>query len=149
MPIRTPRGRSAAYRALWQWPLRSPARLGLTAIFLLALVVAAAGLGAYIYFVESERTDTEVKAKVFAVEADAIDEIRVTAKGETSLLRKSDGSWKMIEPLATELLERKALDMVLAAATYEDYAFNPMKEQAEGDVATADASATADGAAAD
>ena len=47
MPIRTPRGRSAAYRALWQWPLRSPARLGLTAIFLLALVVGAvAGINA-------------------------------------------------------------------------------------------------------
>ena len=36
----------------------------------LALVVAAAGLGAYIYFVESERPETEAKAKVFAVEAD-------------------------------------------------------------------------------
>jgi hypothetical protein len=47
VPIRTPRGRSAAYRALWQWPLRSPARLGLTAVFLLALVVGAvAGVGA-------------------------------------------------------------------------------------------------------
>lgn len=47
MPIRTPRGRSAAYRALWQWPLRSPARLGLTAVFLLALVVGiVAGINA-------------------------------------------------------------------------------------------------------
>ncbi len=47
MPIRTPRGRSAAYRALWQWPLRSPARLGLTAVLLLAVVVGAvAGIGA-------------------------------------------------------------------------------------------------------
>ena len=47
MPIRTPRGRSAAYRGLWQWPLRSPARLGLTAVFLLALVIGAvAGIGA-------------------------------------------------------------------------------------------------------
>ena len=47
MPIRTPRGRSAAYRALWQWPLRSPARLGLTVVLLLAVVVGAvAGIGA-------------------------------------------------------------------------------------------------------
>ena len=47
MPIRTPRGRSAAYRALWQWPLRSPARLGLTGVLLLAVVVGAvAGIGA-------------------------------------------------------------------------------------------------------
>lgn len=41
MPIRTPRGRSAAYRVLWQWPLRSPARLGLSAVLLLAVVVGA------------------------------------------------------------------------------------------------------------
>jgi hypothetical protein len=47
VPIRTPRGRSAAYRALWQWPLRSPARLGLTAVLVLAVVVGAvAGIGA-------------------------------------------------------------------------------------------------------
>ena len=41
MPIRTPRGRSAAYRALWEWPLRSPARLGLCVVLVLAVVVGA------------------------------------------------------------------------------------------------------------
>ena len=47
MPIRSPRGRSAAYRALWQWPLRSTARLGFTAVLVLVVAVAAvAGLGA-------------------------------------------------------------------------------------------------------
>jgi hypothetical protein len=47
VPIRTPRGRSAAYRALWQWPLRSPARLGITAVLLLAVIGGAvAGIGA-------------------------------------------------------------------------------------------------------
>jgi hypothetical protein len=46
VPIRTPRGRAAAYRALWQWPLRSTARLGLTAVVLFAVVVGVvAGLG--------------------------------------------------------------------------------------------------------
>lgn len=39
MPIRSPRGRAAAYRALWQWPLRSPARLAVTGIALLALAL--------------------------------------------------------------------------------------------------------------
>jgi hypothetical protein len=47
MPVRTPRGRSAAYRALWQWPLRSPARLGLCAVLALAAVVGlVTGIGA-------------------------------------------------------------------------------------------------------
>lgn len=39
MPIRSPRGRAAAYRALWQWPLRSPARLAVTGVAVLALVL--------------------------------------------------------------------------------------------------------------
>ncbi|WP_219415190.1 hypothetical protein [Pseudonocardia nigra] len=39
MPIRSPRGRAAAYRALWQWPLRSPARLAVTSVVVAALAV--------------------------------------------------------------------------------------------------------------
>ncbi|GAA1879539.1 hypothetical protein GCM10009836_71140 [Pseudonocardia ailaonensis] len=39
MPIRSPRGRAAAYRAVWGWPLRSPARLAVTAVVVLALVI--------------------------------------------------------------------------------------------------------------
>jgi hypothetical protein len=41
MPIRSPHGRAAAYRALWQWPLRSPKRLVGSLLVVLAL---AAGL---------------------------------------------------------------------------------------------------------
>lgn len=47
MPIRTPRGRAAAYRVIWQWPLRSPARLAVTAVVVVALVIGASfGLAA-------------------------------------------------------------------------------------------------------
>lgn len=46
MPIRSPRGRSAAYRSLWQWPLRSPARLAATVVALLLVAVAVTiGIG--------------------------------------------------------------------------------------------------------
>lgn len=48
----------------------------------------------------------------------------------------------LIEALATELLERRALDLVLQSATYDDYAFNPMREMDEEGVSTVDASAT-------
>lgn len=48
----------------------------------------------------------------------------------------------LIEALATELLERRALDLVLQSATYEDYPFNPMQEKDDEGVATVDASAT-------
>ncbi|MGQ0573745.1 MAG: hypothetical protein ACT4RN_06005 [Pseudonocardia sp.] len=47
MPIRSPRGRAAAYRALWQWPLRSPARLAVTSVLVVALAVGlSVGVGA-------------------------------------------------------------------------------------------------------
>ncbi len=49
MPIRTTRGRAAAYRSIWQWPLRSPARLVITVIGVVAVAVlvgaAAAAVG--------------------------------------------------------------------------------------------------------
>jgi trigger factor len=44
----------------------------------------------------------------------------------------------LIEALATELLERKALDLVLNTAKYEDYESNPLEDKA-GEVATAEA----------
>lgn len=39
MPIRTPHGRSAAYRAIWAWPLRSPARLAVATLVAVAVAV--------------------------------------------------------------------------------------------------------------
>lgn len=38
----------------------------------------------------------------------------------------------LMESLASELLERKALDLVLQAAEYEDYPFNPMEQEDQG-----------------
>ena len=49
-----------------------------------------------------------------------------------------------MEALATELLERKALDLVLSTATYEEYQENPLSKD-EGGVATADAAASGNG----
>src|SRR3954454_8455528 len=47
MPIRTPRGRSAAYRSIWQWPLHSPGRLVMTVVVVLAVAFGVTyGLGA-------------------------------------------------------------------------------------------------------
>lgn len=70
----------------------------------IALIAVLAGLGAYIYFVDSERPapGVEPRDKVFTVEADAIEEITLTSGGETSTLRKTDGTWKMIAPQEVE-----------------------------------------------
>ena len=70
---------------------------------LLFLVAVAAGLGAYIYFVESERDPNalEPKAKVFAVEASAIERLEIrSATGEVTSLEKSGDAWKMTAPVA-------------------------------------------------
>jgi len=89
----------------------------------LILVLALAGLGAYIYFVDSKKPEPglggDPKTKVFAVEADKIDEVRVTAGGETSLVRKADGMWKMIEPTATEADQTELSTLTSAIAGLE------------------------------
>ena len=46
----------------------------------------------------------------------------------------------LMESLAGDLLERKALDLVLQAAEYDDYPFNPMEQEEQG-MATVDAAA--------
>ncbi len=71
--------------------------------FLLLLVVAA-GLGAYLYFVESKRdpADADKKAKVFTVEADKIDELVVKSEsGDRTTLKKTGTEWQVVEPVAT------------------------------------------------
>ena len=74
----------------------------------LVLVVVLAGLGAYIYFVDSTRpasTGVEgepARTKVFDVDNDKINEIKITAKGETTLLRKAEGGWQIVEPMAVD-----------------------------------------------
>ncbi|MEZ5293063.1 MAG: DUF4340 domain-containing protein [Vicinamibacterales bacterium] len=68
----------------------------------IGLVAVAAGLGAYIYFVDSGRPDTEAKEKLFTVAADDVEELRVVAKGDTTVLKKTDGTWRLVEPVATD-----------------------------------------------
>ncbi|MCD2186277.1 hypothetical protein [Actinomycetospora soli] len=48
MPIRTRRGRSGAYRALWEWPLHSPARLALVLAVAAVLVVGVTALSGWL-----------------------------------------------------------------------------------------------------
>ena len=66
---------------------------------LLAILIA---LGAYLYFVESKRTpgdDGETKPDVFTIEADAIDEITITAEsGDTTTVRKTGDEWSVVAP---------------------------------------------------
>ena len=62
------------------------------------LVVLLGGLGAYLYYVDAGKPvgETEEKPKVFAVEADQIEELVVStiAGGEAELKKSADG-WSL------------------------------------------------------
>ncbi|MEZ5418931.1 MAG: DUF4340 domain-containing protein [Vicinamibacterales bacterium] len=85
----------------------------------LALVVVAAGLGAYIYFVDAERPETEVKEKVFSVAADDVEELKVTAKGETTVVRKNGGTWSLVEPVATDADQNEITSLLSSLTSLE------------------------------
>ena len=72
----------------------------------LVLLVIAAGLGGYAYFVESKRepADTKKNEKVFAgVEADKIERVTVKSeKGETTTVEKKSGKWEETQPAAVD-----------------------------------------------
>jgi Domain of unknown function (DUF4340) len=91
----------------------------------LILVVVLAGLGAYIYFVDSKRPaasaggSVEEKEKVFTVEGDKVNELRVSAKGETALLRKTDTGWKLVEPSAIDAEPSEAIGIATALSTID------------------------------
>jgi hypothetical protein len=71
---------------------------------LLVLLVLAIGLGAYIYFVESERDPDNPdgpKEKLFAIEEGTIEEIVIhAASGETTTVRKTGDVWGLTAPVA-------------------------------------------------
>jgi hypothetical protein len=92
---------------------------GLTSTIL--LVLALAGLGAYIYFVDSKRPapGVETRDKVFAVEADAIEEITLTAGGETTTVRKTEGTWRMTAPQAVDADQTEVSNLTSNLASLE------------------------------
>jgi hypothetical protein len=72
---------------------------------LIVLVVIAAGLGAYIYFVESKRNPNGGKPaeKVFSVDAAAIDSLKVkSSSGDTTSLEKTGNDWKIVDPVKAD-----------------------------------------------
>jgi hypothetical protein len=91
---------------------------GLTSTLL--LVVVLAGLGGYIYFVDSKRPaatpdgSPAALGKVFTVEADKINELRVTFQGESTLLKKDNAGWKLFEPTQVEADPPEAIGVASA-----------------------------------
>src|SRR5881396_3124467 len=89
----------------------------------IALIVVLAGLGAYIYFVTwktPEGGDTGKKTdKVFAgVQADKIEEIRITTSGgDATTVKKDNATWQVIQPVAAKADESEVSSITSALAT--------------------------------
>jgi trigger factor len=91
------------------------------------------------HFVLQKVAETE---KIEIEDSDIDAEIQRIAAQSGESFRKVKAQMErddLIEAVATDLLERKALDVVLNNAVYEDFEIKP--EEAEGEVATADAQA--------
>ena len=90
---------------------------GLKSTLLLGAVLV--GLLGYIYFIDAGRPDREPQDVVFTVEADQIQEIRLTSGGETSVLTRRDGAWTMTAPVEADADETEATSLAtnLAAIT--------------------------------
>ena len=89
----------------------------------LVLFAVLIGLLGYIYFYEMKRPapNTEPpKQKVFAVQADTIEELEVkSAAGERTVLRKTGTAWAIAEPLQTGADETEATGIVTNLASME------------------------------
>ena len=88
------------------------------------LLAILLGLLGYIYFYEMKRPSPAEqavqKAKVFTVEADKIEEVQVkTAAGERTVLKKTNGVWGIVEPVATKADENEATGLVTNLASLE------------------------------
>jgi Domain of unknown function (DUF4340) len=80
------------------------------------LAVVAAGLGAYIYFVESKKPaptgdDSKPKEKVFHFDKAKVKEIAISSGGSTIALVKEGALWKMTAPTAV-LADASAVESI-------------------------------------
>ena len=71
----------------------------------IALLAVLGGLVGYIYYLETKdpAPPEDAPQKAFAsVEADAIEELRITAGGETTRLTKTGNTWSIVEPVRAD-----------------------------------------------
>lgn len=100
---------------------------------LLILLIVALGLGAYIYFVESERdpTGTETKDQLFAIEPADVTEIEIRA-AETAVVRRTGDAWALVAPVAAPA-DAAALDSIVSSLAAVE--IDRVLEETPGDLA--------------
>jgi uncharacterized protein DUF4340 len=89
----------------------------------IVLLVALVGLGAYIYFVTSTKTDDTAakRDKLFSsLEAATIDELKVKSEsGDVTTLKKDGGVWKIVAPMAVPAADSDASGVANALGDIE------------------------------
>ena len=91
----------------------------------IALLVVLVGLVAYIYFVDSKKPaasadgSSATKEKVFTVDTDKINELRITYQGQTAALKKEGTGWKMTEPAQIDADPPEAIGVASALGNVE------------------------------
>jgi hypothetical protein len=90
--------------------------------FIVLLVVAIA-FGSYLYFYESKQTpgaESEPRDKVFAVEADQIEEVTIKAEsGQQTTLKKAGSDWQVVAPVTADADDAEAPGIARNLATLE------------------------------
>ena len=88
----------------------------------IVLVVALAGLGGYIYFVENKKPvePADAKAKAFDIKAEQLEELQIkVADGDTSTLKKVDDRWQLVEPVQAEADNSEVNNMASSLASLD------------------------------
>jgi hypothetical protein len=87
----------------------------------LVLVLVLAGLLGYIYFIDARREPGDDREQAFAsVTAEDIEEVRIrSAEGETSRLTKTDGTWRLAEPVQAEADENEISSITSSLASLD------------------------------
>jgi hypothetical protein len=91
---------------------------------LLVLVVVLAGLGAYIYFVESKKpqgAEANLGPKIFSIKSEAIGAITLKAAGgDRTTLKKAGGSWQIVAPVTVAADEAEMSGVLTNIATVDN-----------------------------
>lgn len=101
----------------------------------LVLVVVLLGLLGYIYYYMKTGSDqpVEQKVKVFTVEPDTIEELRIKASsGESTILKKANGTWGLVEPVTARADEAEISGIITNLASLE---IQRVVDENPGDVA--------------
>ena len=92
-------------------------------LFRSALLVVAASLGAYLYFVESKKPvePENAKNKVFSYETGKIDQLRIkSASGDVTTLKRASNSWTIVSPVAALADQSNVNDVITNLASLEE-----------------------------